>query len=979
MPARTWIASGMPVCLLLLLALPAAAQPTGDTKPPSPAALQFFESKIRPILAANCFECHGPKKQRGDLRLDSRAAILEGGDQGPAVVPGSPEKSLLIKAIRYDDKRLKMPPTKKLPREHIDDLTTWVKMGAPWPGADKVAVAPKKGEFRITDKDRAHWAFRPIHRPAAPAVKDRNWTTNPIDTFILAGLEAHGLKPNPPASRNELIRRVTYDLTGLPPTPAEVQAFLADQAPDAYEKLIDRLLASPQYGEKWARAWLDLVRYAETNSYERDNPKPNAWRYRDYVIRAFNADRPYDRFIKEQLAGDELAPGDADALTATGYYRLGIWDDEPSDPKQARYDGLDDIVATTSQVFLGLTMDCARCHNHKIDPISQKDYYRFLSFFHNVNHYRGGAVPTDLRPILGPEAKQRYEQLVKELEAKRNQVQDDLSAIEKELRVALEKAGKGAAQGFDLDDLTYRYYRDSWMKLPDFTLLKAEDAGRLPRNLFDLGPRTRDEAFGFVYEGVLIVPAAGKYTFFLDSDDGSRLTVNGKQVIEYDGIHGEGNEKSATVTLPKGRLPIKLEYFQNKFGFGLTVAWSGPDFKDRRYLSVSPRQAGGDLSRLMTQEGPKLLGKERVATYDRLKKTLAALKKQNVPGEMALCVSEAGATVPETRVLMRGNPHTPGDVVEPGFPEVLPGGAALIPPPPKGATTSGRRLVLANWIASPDNPLTARVMANRVWQYHFGRGIVRSTSDFGYQGTKPTHPELLDWLASELIANGWRLKPLHRTILLSSAYRMSSKAEEKALAADPANDHFWRFDMRRLTAEEIRDSLLAVSGNLNLKMFGPGVYPEIPKEVLAGQSVPGNGWKPSPPEEAARRSVYIHVKRSLLYPILESFDIAETDRSVPVRFATIQPTQALAMINGDFLNRQAVVFADRLRREEKDVTAQVRRGLFLATQRAPTDAEVRRGVDLIQALRREDGLSEAAALNGFCLVVLNLNEFMYLD
>jgi Protein of unknown function (DUF1553) len=270
-------------------------------------------------------------------------------------------------------------------------------------------------------------------------------------------------------------------------------------------------------------------------------------------------------------------------------------------------------------------------------------------------------------------------------------------------------------------------------------------------------------------------------------------------------------------------------------------------------------------------------------------------------------------------------------------------------------------------------------MANRVWQYHFGRGIVRSASDYGAQGTRPTHPELLDWLASELVANGWHLKPLHRTILLSSAYRMSSRSQEKALAADPANDAFWRYDMRRLTAEEVRDSLLAVSGNLNLKMFGPGVYPEIPKEVLAGQSMPGRGWGKSSPEEAARRSIYIHVKRSLLYPILESFDIAETDRSVPVRFATIQPTQALAMINGDFLNRQAAVFADRLRREEQDVTARVRRGLYLATQRAPTDAEVRRGVDLVRALQREDGLSETAALNGFCLVVLNLNEFMYLD
>lgn len=454
--------------------------------------------------------------------------------------------------------------------------------------------------------------------------------------------------------------------------------------------------------------------------------------------------------------------------------------------------------------------------------------------------------------------------------------------------------------------------------------------------------------------------------------------MNGKQVILYDGIHGEGMEKTATVTLPKGRLPIKLEYFQNQFGFGLTVGWSGPGF-GRRYLSVSARQAAGDLRQLMAREGPSLLGKERVAAYNKLKKSLEALKKKQVPAEMALCVSEPGPTPPETRIMIRGNPHAPGDVVTPGFPEVLTTAAPIISAPKPGARSSGRRLALANWIASKDNPLTVRVLVNRVWQNHFGRGIVRSTNDFGYQGAKPTHPELLNWLAAELIDGGWRLKRLHRTILLSSAYRMSSRPQEKALAADPANDAFWRFDMRRLTAEEIRDSILAVSGNLNGKMFGPGIYPEIPKEVLAGQSVPGRGWPKSSPEEAARRSVYIHVKRSLIYPILETFDVAETDRSVPVRFSTTQPLQALTMLNGDFLNKQAVLFADRLRREAKDVPAQVRRGLYLATQRPPTAAEVQRGVDLIAALRREDGLSETAALNGFCLVVLNLNEFMYLD
>lgn len=972
---------GLAAGALLALALGAPAQPkkAQPPVPPDPAALQFFESKVRPILAENCFECHSGKKQRGGLRLDSRAAVLAGGDLGPAVVPGDPEKSLLIKAIHYQDRELKMPPTKRLPKEHVVALTRWVKMGAPWPGADTpVAGGTRKGKFQITDRDRAHWAFQPVKRPTVPAVKDRGWVRNPIDAFILAGLEAKDLRPNPPAPKLELLRRVTYDLTGLPPTPQEIQRFLSDASPRAYEDLLDRLLESPRYGEKWARYWLDLVRFAETNSYERDNPKPNAWRYRDWVIRAFNSDRPYDRFLREQLAGDELPDAGPDALIATGFYRLGIWDDEPSDPALARYDGLDDVLTTVGQVCLGLTIDCARCHDHKIDPIPQKDYYRLLAFFHNINHYRGGNGPTDQRSIVSAEGKRAYEAQLRTLEAKREQAQAALREIERQF-VALSRKGEDGPRQSDIDDLQYRFYRSAWDKLPDFDALKHEDAGKLPRGLFDLAPRTRNDSFGFVFEGVLLVPRAGRYTFYLDSDDGSRLTVGGKKVVEYDGIHGVGTERSATVELPQGRVPIRLDYFQRTFGLGLAVGWSGPGFA-RRSLSASAAELRPvDLVKAITRDGLRLLGKERFARYQQLKKAFDTLKKQKVPAELALCVTEAGTRAPDTFVLLRGNPHARGPKVEPGFPVVLGGATPTLPSPLSGVQSSGRRTALADWIASPANPLTARVMANRIWQYHFGRGIVRSTSNFGLQGDRPTHPELLDWLASEFVRGGWRMKALHRVILTSSAYRMSARGTPEGLKADPANDLCWRFDMRRLTAEEIRDSILAVCGNLNLKMYGPGIYPEIPPEVLAGQSVPGRGWGKSPPEEQARRSVYVHVKRSLLLPILETFDIAETDRSTPLRFATTQPTQALAMLNSDFLNKQAAVFAGRLRREaSNDEAAQVRLALLLATSRPPAAAEVRRGVGLIRGLRR-DGASEEVALNYFCLMVLNLNEFVYLD
>ena len=976
--------------LLFLAALVFSASPIRSAEP-SAAGLEFFERKVRPLLAEQCYSCHGAEKQKGQLRLDSPGAIRAGGEGGASVIPGDLEKSRLLVAVGYQNPDLKMPPKQRLTPRQVADLTEWVKMGAPMPAGEAPVAAIRK-EFQITAKDRAHWAFQPVRKPTVPAIGNRQSAIgNPIDSFILAKFAAKNLAPNPSATPRELVRRAYYDLTGLPPTPAEVDAFLADKSPKAWELLIDRLLESPRYGEKWGRHWLDLVRYAESNSYERDGDKPNAWRFRDYVIKAFNSDKPYDRFIREQLAGDELPGRDPDAQIATGFYRLGIWDDEPADRELARYDGLDDIVATTGQVFLGLTVDCARCHNHKIDPIPQQDYYRLLSFFQNVNHYRNGG-PTDEVVLFSTDAeKAAHANQVREVERRRDEVQASISALEKLFR---ERYAKGedapqseAALPRDLDELRFSYYRDSWDKLPDFTLVKAETTGKVPSGLFDIGLRTRNTAFGFVFEGVLIVPKEGEYTFHLDSDDGSRLSVDGKQVILYDGIHGEGNEKSATVRLTQGRRPIKLEYFQRQNGLGLTVGWSGPGFT-RRALSTSGetvrtpknRSPKSDFAQLIRNEGPRVLGVEQARNYQALKKELEQLKPEKVSGEKALIVSERGAVPPPTHLLGRGNPNLPGEVVEPGFLEVLGTHAPVVPKPAPDAHTSGRRTVLANWIASPDNQLTARVMMNRIWQHHFGRGIVRSASNFGTQGDRPTHPELLDWLASEFVARGWSMKAMHRLIMNSQTYRMSSHANPAALQADPQNDLLWRFDPRRLTAEEIRDSILAINGTLNLKMFGPSIFVDIPREVMAGQSQPGKGWGKSPLEEQARRSIYIKVKRSLRPPILESFDVAETDRSAPVRFATVQPTQALGMLNSGFLNEQAEVFATRLRTEAgEDLAKQVRLGLQLVTTRPPTEVEVQRSLGLIAALRAQENASAEVALKYFCLMALNLNELVYVD
>jgi mono/diheme cytochrome c family protein len=774
----------------------------------TPVALPVdFATDIQPVLAKRCFACHGPDTHEAGLRLDGRAAATAALDSGGrAIVPHDSAASLLLERVTSDDPSTRMPPEgPRLEPGQVDVLRRWIEAGAEWP---------------------AHWAFRAVVRPTVPAIAG---ATHPVDAFIRDGLTRRGLPVPSAAPRNVLLRRVTYDLTGLPPTEREVREFLADESPAAWERVVDRLLASPHYGERWARHWLDLVRYADTNSFERDGKKPHAWRYRDYVIRSLNDDKPYDRFVFEQLAGDELPEPSADALIATGYYRLGIWDDEPADALQAAYDAFDDIVATTAQTFLGLTINCARCHDHKIDPLTQRDYYALLAFFHNVTPMGGRqmnpafierVIPAD--GVTLEEAQHRLD----ELERQRAEVRANIAAIEQ------------------------------------------------------------------------------------------RIEEHGEQALDELARHD-------------------------------LAAW-----------------------------------KER----------LAGLDAQHAQAPRALVVSEHGNQPPDTHVLPRGNPHAerrPEARVEPAFPAVLAGDPPVIAAS-SAAKTTGRRAALARWIIAPDNPLTARVMANRIWQHHFGRGIVRSPNNFGLAGDPPTHPELLDWLAAELVSGGWRLKPLHRLILTSEAYRATSTADPAALAADPLNDGWWRFDMRRLSAEEMRDSIHVASGAFNPKMFGPGVFPEIPQEVLAGQSVPGQGWGRSSPRQQARRSIYAHVKRSLLVPILADFDFADTDTSCPVRFTTTQPTQALGMLNGGFLHAQAKVFAERVRREVEarasdagpsatSPAALVRRALEIALVREPRPEEIAAGVALIDTLETTDGVAPGRALELYCLTVLNLNEFAYLD
>lgn len=777
-----------------------------------------FARQIQPLLARRCVACHGPDKGEGGLRLhESEPALAELDSGARAIVPGQPDQSELLNRVSSTDESTRMPPEgEPLKPAEIELLRQWIAEGAKW---------------------EQHWAFQPLRKVEPPVVKDTSWPRQSVDYFILHQLERRGLRPAPPADKRTLIRRVYYDLTGLPPTAEEVAQFVQDERPEAYEELVDRLLASPHYGEQWGRHWLDLVRYAETNSFERDGAKPNAWKYRDYVVNSFNDDKPYDQFVREQLAGDELDRVTKETLTATGFYRLGIWDDEPADPLQAQYDELDNIVSTIGQVYLGLTVNCARCHDHKIDPITQADYYGLLAFLADVTPYgRRGSDPRassqiDVTPPEVTDAYKRLDELQQQLETRAREI---------------EQTG--------------------------IVKLSATDQRRT-----------------------------------------------------------EGDERNAVL-------------------------------KEKLQANISPQEWD---------------------EYQRLQGEIELTKQQRRKLPERESVMGLGGYEPKprtTHVLMRGSPLAEGDEVQPRYLELYREPAPAVPADPPADGPAGRRRILADWIVAPTNRLTARVMANRVWQFHFGRGIVRSTNNFGQLGTPPTHPELLEWLAARLVADGWRLKPLHREILLSQTYRMSSQGDPQALAADPTNDLFWRFDMRRLSAEELRDSILAATGELNREVGGPSFYETIPQEVLAGQSVPGSGWGQSSDRDRARRSLYIHVKRSLVTPLLSTFDFPDTDTSCEARFVTVQPGQALSLLNGEFLHLRAGALADRVRREAgADRRAQVDRTLQLVLTRQADAQEIDEGLALIDKLMTRHGVSADEAFRYYCLAALNLNEFIYLD
>ncbi len=819
------------------------------------------------ILKQNCFGCHGGARM-SELDLRTAEGVSAGGENGKVITPGDPQESRLYQFVTHQEKPA-MPPGKKLPDAAIETLRRWIEAGASFEGFEKATggVVAKKDdesgkliERPITQEERGFWAFQPPRNISPPRVTQPGWRANPIDAFLLAKMKAKGIKPSPRADRRTLIRRAYLDLTGLPPGPEEVEAFVKDTAPGAWERLVDRLLSSPHYGERWARHWLDLVRYADSGGFEFDVDRPDGWRYRDYVVKAFNDDKPYDQFIREQIAGDEYASGSPDAqelMIATGFLRLGP--EGGGGGERGRQEALDDLITTTSLTFMGMTVGCARCHDHKFDPIPQKDFYRIQAIF----------APT--RPVSYPLASA---DVVSAHKAETQRIE----GLQKPIRKAKDE-----------------------LEAPYLKILVEEAVSRLPEYL-QIAWRTPAE----------------KRT------PGQRLNVQQiKKTLEDDTLSQKLTEKDI-------------------------VARMSADDKGKHQELVRQIKA-------LDRQKPK-------------------------PYPTARAIGESGAKPVPTYFLHRGVTDSKGPVMTPGVLSVVNESDYEFPAPPPNAKSSYRRRGFAEWLVSRQNPLTARVMVNRIWQHHFGEGIVRTPSNFGKLGEPPTHPELLDWLSVEFMDpdshsshpshKAWSIKRVHRLIMTSQAYQMASDDIAANVAIDSENRLLWRMPRVRLEAEIIRDQILAVAGNLDRALGGPCVYPYIDPKLF--QSSTKRTWPGKPDEDPStwRRSLYVYSKRSIRYPMFETFDQPNLINSCERRNRSIIAPQALLLMNNNFVITESKYFSERLRREAgDDARAQVERAYRLALGRAPTAFERAKTVEFIQS--SPNGLAE------FCQAMFSLNEFVY--
>jgi hypothetical protein len=853
-----------------------------DGPRPDAAQVEFFEAKVRPVLVAHCLECHGPAKQKGGLRLDSAGAMMKGGSGGPAVVPGDSENSPLVEAIGHEGD-VRMPPKGKMKDDEVGALTEWVRRGAIWPSEPAALEAPRVAP------SREFWAFRPIADPAPPAVGDESWVKSPVDRFVLAQLEARGRKGSSPADRRTIIRRLSFDLTGLPPTPEEVAAFLADELPDAYARLVDRLLSSPHYGERWARHWLDVARYGEDQAHSfQPRLYPQGWRYRDWLIKSLNDNLPYDRFLTEQIAADligEDGPDRRDRLAALGFFALG-----PvyyGDAK--KLDQYDDRVDTLTRGVLGLTVACARCHDHKYDPISQRDYYGLAGIIASSEYVEA--------PIAPPEIVDEYDKAKAVADAKQREVDAAMNA--EQLRLKQARMSEVA-----------QYLVAAWLARSTDPKEVARQEGLDPERL---------RRWSSLLKGATDRPRLKAW---------SDLNAREGEVCPDEVAILAADIQARVLELNELRVASKLE---------------GPDkvFLDALLANGGPLDTTREKNKVEEDFAPEV--REQLKA---LRAEVKRLEKELPPKYPVVHALKEGK--PTTmKILARGNPDDAGEDAPRKFLDVL-GGTAC-----EGG--SGR-LGLALAIASPDNPLTARVMVNRVWQHHFGRGLVATAGNFGQLGERPTHPELLDYLASRFIESGWSLKSLHRLILLSATYQQISDSGE-ASEDDPENRLLGRANRRRLEVESWRDALLAVSGRLDPTVGGPSF--------------------PLTDAKGTRRTIYAAISRHDLAPLLRLFDFPDPNITAPARSQTTVPLQQLIVLNDEMFVASAKALAADLEVLPDDAS-RIRDAYERLFARPATSEEVEIGTRYLSA-EEKDSAPGLTRWQRYAQALLASNEFLYID
>jgi hypothetical protein len=1003
-------------------------------EPPDPADLAFFEREVRPILVERCQGCHGPEKSKAGLRLDSRAAVLAGGESGPAIMPGMPGESLLIDAINYGDLH-QMPPKSKLPASEIATLTRWVEMGAPWPGSSSRSSSSansrssEAGSSFDLQKRARHWSFQPLRRPELPAVKAAGWPRTAVDRFILAALEARGLAPALEADRRTLLRRVTFDLTGLPPTREEIAGFLQDKSPDAYEKVVERLLASPRYGERWARHWLDLVGFAETSGHEFDYEIPDAYRYRDYVIRAFNADLPYDQFVIEQLAGDLVEPprrhaaeGFNESILGTGFYFLGEGTHSPVDLLDDEASRLDHQIDVLSKTFLGLTIACARCHDHKFDPIATEDYYALAGYLKSSRHDHA---------FIDPPA--RIAARVAALGAKKDRLWALLAAARPGEVLPPAAAGWGteavapapapaSASTFPQDagdpvvfeefdgpgyagwSVTGDAFGTGPTRAGDWLIRRAgthwraalvapgvAHSGLMSERLQGV-LRSRTFVIEKRFLNTLAAGKDGRINVVIDGFEkirapiygGLTIAVNSDQPTWHSQDLGMWRGHRAYVEIADGATVNYTDYKAQ----GPSSYYPGDGFiaVDAIEFSESPPAERKRKGRAITRDLVDLGGcTEPCASHpwDVALRDYRVLEAAIPPPRLALAIIDG--TGEDARVQIRGSPRNLGAVVPRRFLEVI-AGADQPAPAPSPAQGSGR-LELARRMVDRSSHLLARVLVNRVWKHHFGEGIVRTPDDLGAMGRPPTHPELLDALAAGFLAEGWSIKGLHRLLLRSSTYRMQSVPDPTAERLDPSNEGWHRMNVRRLEAEAVRDALLAVSGRLDGSLYGSSVAPYL-TPFLDGRGRPAAS---GPLDGDGRRSIYLNVRRNFLNPMFLAFDFPAPASPMGRRNVSNVPAQALTLMNDPFVLAQARLWAGRLLAEDDDDdhddpagrsrSPRQRLGRLYETAfgRPPSAEETAAGLAFLAEVGRTyRGVDDPRAWADLCHVLINAKEFIYI-